>query len=230
MKVADTSNEEHTLPDAVDRLYAAVAGLIDPAKELVGGAVLAGPSAYEALLMEIPTSTSREVFSRGVRKSQPTIWCDALDLRVAIDRRVKDWRREGDSTPARLRALAASRWRPQDSGLVREYAAEVESWVSAIANMIDPPHIKGVSAPCPSCGRRWHYRHRDGEQIRQPALQLAIESGCTCGVCGAHWPPERFLFLCRLLGFDLPEGVTAPENDETAPAEVMVAEAVSGEV
>jgi hypothetical protein len=31
--------------------------------------------------------------------------------------------------------------------------------------------------------------------------------GCTCQHCGAHWTPDRSLFLCRLLGFELPAGV-----------------------
>lgn len=85
-----------------------------------------------------------------------------------------------------------------------------------------------MSAPCPSCGRRWYYRRRDNENIRQPALQLVIETGCTCQACGAFWPPERFLFLVRLLGFDLPAGVSAPQTEETAPADSGMAEAVSG--
>jgi hypothetical protein len=47
------------LPTAVDRLYAAVAALVDPVKELVGGALLVAPSPYEQLVGEIPAAAGQ---------------------------------------------------------------------------------------------------------------------------------------------------------------------------
>jgi hypothetical protein len=202
-----TVTDEASLPQAVDELYRAVAALVDPRKQFLNGRVLAGPSCYESLLAAIPAKSSGDTFSRGVGRSLPTVWCDAVDLRADIDGRVKDWRPQGDSTPQRLRGLASSRWRPQDAAQVRRYAAETLAWVSAIWNLIDPPSVKDVGAACPSCGRRWFYRNRDGEEIRQPALQLVTATGCSCQACGAHWPPDRYLWLCKLLGFDVPAGV-----------------------
>jgi hypothetical protein len=202
-----TPTDEASLPQAVDELYRAVAALVDHRKQFINGRVLAGPSMYESLLGEVPAKSSGDTFTRGVGRSIPCVFVDAVDLRAGIDGRVKSWQPRGDSTPARLRALASRRWRPQDAALVRRYATETQAWVSAIGNLIDPPHVKDVGAPCPACGRRWFYRSRDGEDIRQPALQLVIETGCTCQACGAHYTPDRYLWLCKLLGFEVPAGV-----------------------
>ena len=49
-------------------------------------------------------------------------------------------------------------------------------------------------------------RDRSGERVRVPALQVIAEQGCTCVVCRTCWTPDRYLLLCRVLGFDLPAG------------------------
>ena len=203
-----TATDEASLPDALDRLYAAVADLIDPAKQLSDGAVLVGPSCYEMLVAEIPASAARDG-GRAVGKSRPPVWCEAVDLRVLIDSRAAQLHPRGETTPARLRALAAKRWRPQDERQVRAAAVEIQSWRASIRALVEPEHVKTISAPCPSCGRRWHYRQNAGETVRVPTLQLVTETGCRCLSCQAFWPPEKFLFLCRLLGFTLPEGIVA---------------------
>jgi hypothetical protein len=201
--------DESTLPDAIDELYRAVGELIDPAKKLIDGRVLAGPSQYETLLSEIPATSSADSNFRNVAKSTPNVWLDAIDLRVQIDDRVKAWLPKGDSTPARLRVLASRRWRPQDVRLVRDIAAEVQSFGISIRALVDPVHVKTVSAACPNCKKRWHYRHQSGEQIRTPALQIIAEAGCTCVACKSFWPPQNYLFLMRLLGLDAPAGLVA---------------------
>jgi hypothetical protein len=41
-----------------------------------------------------------------------------------------------------------------------------------------------------------------------PALQIVADAGCTCQACKKHtWLPQHYLLLCRVLGFDTPEGV-----------------------
>jgi len=211
-KVAD----EHTLPDAVDRLYAAVGGLVDPAKELINGAVLAGPSAYAALVSEIPSKSSGNTYSRGAGRSIPAAWVDAVDLRVQIDTRTKQMQPEGHSTPHRLRALASRRWAPPDTTLVREYAEEIGSWVLSIRALLEPESVKQVSVPCPSCGTRWVYRNNAGEQVRQSALQIITHTGCKCLACKSYWPPSAYLFLCRLMGLELPTGLVPTGPPEGA--------------
>jgi hypothetical protein len=200
--------DERTLPAALDDLYRAVAGLVDPRKEWCDGQVLAAPSMYDWLVAEIPRGKGRqEGYTSRVARSAPTVWVDAVDLRVRIDTAVAGWQPDGPSTPNRLRALAARKWRPQDVDAVAEVARTLHGFRLDITGLLEPAHIKTVAAECPSCGLRWHYRFKDGERVRQPALQIVAETGCSCVACGAFWSPDRYLFLCKLLGFDVPAGV-----------------------
>jgi hypothetical protein len=50
-------------------------------------------------------------------------------------------------------------------------------------------------------------RDSAGELVRQPALQIVAEQGCTCQACRHCCTPDLYLHLCRVLGFDLPDGV-----------------------
>ena len=99
------NDAESTLPDAVDALYRAVGELVDPIKEMVQGRVLVAPSPYEQLLREIPATRSSDSFSRGVGRSLPPVYCDAVDLTVEIDSRTAELHPDGEDTPQRLRGL-----------------------------------------------------------------------------------------------------------------------------
>lgn len=206
MTVSDGPDEQ-SLPDAIDQLHAAIGALVDPIKQMVGGAMLAGRSPYDDLVGEIPAKPTGDTYSHGVGRSRPTVWVDAVDLKNNIDTRAKQMHPHGGTTPERLRALASRKWRPQDTRRIRDHTAEIQSWRFSIRSLIEPEHVKQISAPCPSCNQQWIHRQLAGERIRRPALQLIISQGCTCGACGAHWPPDKYLFLCRLLGLDAPEGV-----------------------
>lgn len=203
-----TVTDERTLPAALDQLYAAVGGLIDTRKEQLGSVIREAPSLYELLLGEIPAKRG-DGETRSVARSLPNCFLDAIDLRVQIDGRVKAMHPAGRSTPERLRALAVQRFRPQDTRQVLEYAAELQSFALSIRGLTEPEHVKEISQECPSCGKRYWYRKdaSSGEQIRTAALQLIPSQGCTCLVCKAFWPPERFLWLARVLGNDAPAGV-----------------------
>lgn len=200
--------EESTLPDAIDQLYRAVGELFDEQKQYVQGRVRVAPSWWDRLTEAVAATGLKDGTSRAVAKSRPLCWADALDLKVRIEDRAKSWI-GGDSVPGRLRALASRRWRPQDTEAVQGIAAEVQSWRLAVTALVEPSHIKSVAAACPQCGERWVYRMHAGERVRQPALQLEAATGCLCQGCRAFWPPEKYLFLCRLLGFDLPAGIVA---------------------
>jgi len=199
--------DEAELPAALDELYRAVGALVDTRKQMLGGVIRAAPSLYELLLGEIPAKRGdRE--TRGVARSLPNCFLDAIDLRVQIDGRVKAMHPAGRSTPERLRALAVKRFRPQDTRQVREYAAELQSFALSIRALAEPAHVKEIAQPCPSCGKRYWYRQNSsGEKVRTASLQLVTEQGCTCLSCKAFWPPERFLWLARVLGHDAPAGV-----------------------
>lgn len=204
-------NDEAQLPAAVDELYRAVGTLVDPAKQLHDNVMRQAPSLYEALIGEMPAKSIGDG-GRFIGRSMPPLWSDALDAKIEIDRRTKQMHPEGHSTPHRLRALAARKWAPPEARMVRDYANEISSWCVTIRGLLEPAHIKQVGAPCPACGTRYVYRMHAGERVRQSALALVVEEGCTCQACKAHWPPERFLFLVRLLGLELPAGVSADEE------------------
>jgi Domain of unknown function (DUF4352)/Protein of unknown function (DUF2510) len=67
------------LPAALDRLYTAVAVLIDPVKEMHDDAIMSGPSLYEQLVGAITTAKC-ESLGRRAGRSMPPVWTDALDL------------------------------------------------------------------------------------------------------------------------------------------------------
>lgn len=198
--------EESTLPDAVDQLYRAVGDLVDEQKQYVQGRVRVAPSWWDRLTEAVAATGLKDGTSRAVAKSRPLCWSDALDLKVRIEDRAKSWI-GGDSVPARLRALASRRWRPQDTEAVQGIAAEVQSWRLSITALVEPARVKTIAAACPSCGQRWAYRNFAGENVRNPALQVVADAGCTCQCCRSFWPPENYLFLVRLLGFEQPAGI-----------------------
>lgn len=195
------------LPAARDRLYAAVATLIDPVKEMHAGAVVSAPSLYEQLIGEMPTAKGHAM-GRMVGRSVPPVWTDALDLRIEIDDRTRKWQPHSASTPAGLRAIAARPWRPQDTRGMDKISSRVESWALTVRCLLNPTSVKHVSAPCPACGAKTVFRRDSaGERVRVPALQLVTELGCTCLACRYTWGPELYLHLARVLGFQTPAGV-----------------------
>jgi hypothetical protein len=146
--------------------------------------------------------------TRTPAKSLPPLWIDAVQLLGDMDTETRGWYPKERGVPARLGALSATSWRPQDTDHVTTIATTVDGWCETILHLLDPESVKHISAACPSCGRNFVYRNDSaGERVRQPALKVVTETGCTCQACQAHWAPDRYMFLCRLLGFALPEGV-----------------------
>jgi hypothetical protein len=199
------SAPDGALAPALDRLYAAVAGLIDPIKEMHDGVIRAADSLYKQLAEAVP---GQFMGRSGLAHSQPPLWVDACDLRAAIDAKTREWQPERPTTPARLRAVAASPWRPQDTSTVERYASQTASWAVSVQSLLNPASVKQLSAPCPACGAKSAFRRDSaGERVRVPALQIITELGCTCLVCRHTWGPELYLHLARVLGFETPAGV-----------------------
>jgi len=163
------------------------------------------PSLYEQLKSDLAGTQGG---TRTPAKSLPPIWIDASMLLTTIDRQCHTWMPKPGSTLARMGSLVATSWRPQDTEKVTGMAKTVDGWAESIIHLLDPESVKHITAPCPSCGREFvHRRDSAGDTVRQPALKVMTNVGCTCQHCGAHWTPDRYLFLCRLLGFQLPAGV-----------------------
>ena len=168
--------------------------------------VLSAPSLYEMLAAGL---TARQGDTRTPAQSLPPLWIDATQLLTEIDAEVRGWLpRTKATTPQRLTNLSDTAWRPQDYEQVTRMARRLTGWCDNIVQLFDPEHRKYISAPCPSCGKATVYkRDSAGDIVRQPALTVVAHVGCTCQHCDAHWSPDRYLFLCRLLGFELPAGV-----------------------
>ena len=167
---------------------------------------LYAPSLYDALKSDLAGTQGD---TRTPAKSLPPIWLDASMLRTDIDTQTLKWMAVPGNTPQRLQLLNAKTWRPQDTEQVTKMAGTVDTWCEAIMNLLDPQDRKFIAgAACPSCGRKIVYRKDSaGDTVRQPALKLVVSQGCTCQACGAYWAPDKFMFLGRLLGYELPEGV-----------------------
>lgn len=168
---------------------------------------LQAPSLYEILVGNL---SARQGDTRTPAQSLPPLWIDALLLQTEIDQQVRQWvpKSPRTDTPQRLTILTEKTWRPQDTNTVTDMARKITLWCDNITHLFDPQPRWSISAACPSCGKSTVYR-RDtaGEMVRQPALMVVASVGCTCQHCDAHWTPDRYLFLCRLLGLELPAGV-----------------------
>lgn len=190
---------------AKTKLGRAVRHLTEPRQLVHYNTTLYAPSLYATLAADLAGTQGD---SRTPAKSLPPLWIDACQLLYDIDSKVSRWCPKPGNTQKRLEMLDNKTWRPQDTNHVQEIARTVESWCETITSLLDPESIKHISAACPSCGSDKVFRRDSaGETVRQPALKLVTNVGCTCQACDAHWAPDKYLFLCKLLGFDLPEGV-----------------------
>ena len=194
------------LPAALKTFHAAISRLCDRQLSFTAGRVLTGPSLYRQLQDDL---AGQKGSSKTPAKSQPPIWLDNADLLMNIDRTTRGWipKRRG-TTPELLHNLAEAAWRPQDTARISGMAAAVAQWCDQIVALLNPQSVKTIEAACPTCGKKTVYRKDTaGDVVRQPALRVITAVGCSCQACGASWTPDRYLFLCRLLGFELPEGV-----------------------
>lgn len=190
---------------AKTKLGRSVARLIDPIPAVYHDVTMYAPCLYEQLASALPGSQGD---SKTPAKSLPPLWMDAALLKGQIDKQAGVWARRRADTVTRLRIVRDRGWRPQDADLVFEMARMIGGWCEQIVALLDPQSVKTISAPCPSCGKATVYRRDSaGEVVRRAALQVVASVGCTCLHCEATWSPDRYLFLSRLLGFDLPEGV-----------------------
>lgn len=189
------------------QLGAAIDRLCQPKPKIINHQMRHSPSLYEQLRNDL--SGTQPTDHKTHAKSQPPIWIDACQLLTEIDTQTRKWTPDHSirmDTPTRLLITAAKTWRPQDTDHVTDITNTIQRWCDQITNLLEPQSIKTISAACPNCGRKT-ITHRDsaGETVRQPALRIIADQGCTCQACKTHWPPDNYMFLVRLLGFDLPE-------------------------
>ena len=194
------------LPLARSRLGRAVQRLTGPQMLVHYDKTLYAPSLYHQLASDLAGTQGD---TRTPAKSLPPLWIDACQLLDDIDTQTLKWAPVPGDTPTRLARLSFHPWRPQDTSLVNDIARRVDGWCESVIHLLDPESVKYIKGPCPSCNRETVYRRDSaGETVRQPALKLVISVGCSCQACDAYWAPDQYLFLCKLLGFEMPEGVS----------------------
>jgi hypothetical protein len=80
-------------------------------------------------------------------------------------------------------------------------AVDARGWRCAVDDF-------AFDTPCLACGAITVYRRDSaGELVRQPALQIVAEAGCSSIDRRYTWAPSHYLHLCRVLGLELPAGV-----------------------
>lgn len=187
------------LQPAVRRFEDAVSALIDPRCEIVDGR----RCWLDSLYSELADSLAGQQGYAGERvpRSLPILWLEAHDVLAEIDRTVAQWRGDGKSTPARLAALSEAKYRPQDTTLLTDRAARLESFAKAIKGLLLPEivvYLRGHH--CPVCGHS-HIRRTDsgGAEVTAPALVIHGDEAL-CAHCRTVWEYSRLPLLGRMLG------------------------------
>jgi hypothetical protein len=144
----------------------------------------------------------------GGRGSRNPIPIDpvAVDLLIAINMGAIDLhdRALEHSKPTienRVRAVVelAEHW--DDPAAIEWATGWLRHWRKSIEDTLDPPRRYHLDAPCPACGSRMAARVDNDEIVQVPALLLDSRLGATCQVeaCGAHWTPDQFEHLARVI-------------------------------
>lgn len=209
--------EDGNLPAARQDLKHAIHQLTQPIPALINNKLHHAPALYMQLRDAIRGEQGTGY--NGAPQSQPPLWVEAIDLLNEIDTAVEIWQPQPAGVPptiGRLNALNTKTWRPQDVRNIQQITTACQQWAAKIENTLNPGHVKHFRAPdgdgyapCPQCGKATTYRTdpADGEPKRVPTLQWVAETGTTCIVCRSSWDPFHTLWLGRVLGFELPEGV-----------------------
>jgi hypothetical protein len=206
----EATTEDGNLPAALRALDLAVHALCDPQHQYLESRLLTMPSLY-LQLMDAVTGEQVNTGGGGGAKSRPPLWLDALKWLQEIDLALEVWQPAYSGVPAtvgRCHWLLQRKWRPQDADRIEKMAETIRLWAVKIDELLNPPRVTTITAPCPACGTQFVHRRDDlGENVKMPALQIVADKGCTCQACRYTWEPSHYIHLCRVLGFEMPKGV-----------------------
>ena len=180
------------------RFADAVAALVEEQPGWHDGRCVLESSLYDRLRQAMTGSRSG---GRAVPGSRAPLRVDVLTWMAEVDRVTAGWAKGGASsaTPARLRALAARKWTPDDADRLDALADILEGWTVTATELLGDAVVQvPLRLPCPACGELWAYRMAGGERVRRFAL-VASENGASCGSCGVAYPVEQFDWLAKLL-------------------------------
>ena len=204
---APQQHRKPNLPNAIRELRDAIDRLIKPSPSYLNNTYIEAPGLYRQLHAAL--DSYRDNAASSVARSRPPMWIEAAEQLNNIDLMINIWDTgSAGSTVAQLRSMANKNWTPEDVKEIRRKAGIINAWADDIQTLLNHEHTRHLTAACPACGTET-IQHRDsaGELVRSPALQLTIETGCTCQACGYHWAPNQFVELATDLGIPSPEGV-----------------------
>lgn len=191
---------------AIRDLRTAIDRLIAPTDAYLNNTHIHTPGLYDQLVTSLAGQQGTRNGSHP--RSLPPVWVDAVEQHQNIDTMILIWTGAGGRTG--LRRLAAQPWTPDKIRELRRKTSIINAWADDIDQLLNHDHVRPLHAPCPTCGAKTvHVRDSAGELVRTPALQISIDTGCTCQnpECGAYWAPEQFVDLCKQLNMPLPAGV-----------------------
>lgn len=185
------------LADAVQRLQAAAAGLVDGEVASLDGRLVEAMSLYEELRECLGGGGPTDCSGKSATLARSPIWVSAFSLLDEIDTAIRIWSDVAD-TPSGIRELAARRWTTDDTHRVIQVARAIEDWTKQAEALMNPRSVQ-VRRACPACSERYVYKRDScGDRVRTPTLQLDSE-GVKCLACRASWTYAQAHFLQRLL-------------------------------
>lgn len=138
-------------------------------------------------------------------KARLPLDASALDLLESIRREANDAWAEASGghadNPDAVETIVAL-W---SAAVGDESERSLERWVRQITDLLVPPSIAPIDAPCVSCGVRDVASDRDGETVMSRALRFVRDriTGETfearCVACGESWTPDQFLWFARAI-------------------------------
>lgn len=166
-------------------------------------------SLLDQLAAEVEHGRTRRGAGRGGSGAPVSVEVVDLLRRIRAESAVH-WQHLTATNPARIprnltervRGLAAGACRRTDLDELVPAHRALSDWVTSIRAILDPPRRLHLVAACPACDVRVVHRTdpTTGERVRQPALWVDTEAGCTCLACGEQWPPERLEHLAQVIG------------------------------
>ena len=197
----DTEPDVELVAGAATKLADAVQALIYPQPVWALNRVLNVDARYVRMQQALTATSIRS--GATTTKSKPPARIDVIDWLVSVDTVTRGWGGE-PSTMERLKAVAETKWAPEQLDTVREYAAHASRWVDTAKELLgdNNPTVALRGCSCPRCDASYTYKWAAGERVRIPPLWVG-EHGAQCVACRTKWvtDTEQAAFR-RMLGIE----------------------------
>lgn len=210
--------DQRTLRQLLDELRDTTRQLTEHTERLIvrdDGSITRHP--HPSLLQQLRDARHHGGENGSGGRTQEPLRLAALDLlqQITADAdalaRAADAMARGSTVESHIRTItrAAGQW--TDTQPVRTALQHLTQWRDDINDLLDPPRRMEIVAPCPACGVRMVWRHKDGEDVQVAALTVDGTKGCHCLACHHVWPPHLLEHLALVIGCE-PVGDTPESN------------------